>query len=249
MAFSFSVPNFSWPAVMRAISSWVPFAQTRLVVVDQDQELRHAVLPRRWPAAPDRPPYPTNAGRRDRQLSDRRIGSLATDGLEPALVRAPRSRDLRAGRAGVPRQAGGRHAARRRPGAACAAAPTCSASRTAPARPRTRPCCCAARRCAAAFILRALAIERWVRGLILVLLGVAVLQLKSTQVSLQELFDRDLRALSRSSPDPLQRLGLGDDHLDREDAARQAVDAQPDRRRAVLSTARCRSSRASGCGR
>src|ERR1700744_4814674 len=40
-----------------------------------------------------------------------------------------------------------------------------------------------------AFILRALAIERWVRGLIVVLLGVAVLRLKSTQVSLQQLFD------------------------------------------------------------
>lgn len=47
----------------------------------------------------------------------------------------------------------------------------------------------------AAFILRALAIERWVRGLIVALLGVAVLRLKSTQVSLQELFDRDLSSL------------------------------------------------------
>jgi uncharacterized membrane protein (DUF2068 family) len=46
-----------------------------------------------------------------------------------------------------------------------------------------------------AFVLRALAIERWVRGLIIALLGVAVLRLKSTQVSLQELFDRDLSAL------------------------------------------------------
>jgi uncharacterized membrane protein (DUF2068 family) len=46
-----------------------------------------------------------------------------------------------------------------------------------------------------AFILRALAIERWVRGLIIALLGIAVLRLKSTQVSLQELFDRDLSAL------------------------------------------------------
>jgi uncharacterized membrane protein (DUF2068 family) len=46
-----------------------------------------------------------------------------------------------------------------------------------------------------AFILRALAIERWVRGVILALLGVAVFKLKSTQVSLQELFDRDLKSL------------------------------------------------------
>ena len=47
----------------------------------------------------------------------------------------------------------------------------------------------------AAFVLRALAIERWVRGTIVILLGVAVWRLKSTQVSLQQLFDRDLSAL------------------------------------------------------
>ena len=47
----------------------------------------------------------------------------------------------------------------------------------------------------AAFILRALAIERWIRGLIVLLLGVAVLRLKSTQVSLKELFDKDLTSL------------------------------------------------------
>lgn len=46
-----------------------------------------------------------------------------------------------------------------------------------------------------AFILRALAIERWFRGVIIVLLGVAVLSFKSTQVSLKQLFDRDLKAL------------------------------------------------------
>ena len=46
-----------------------------------------------------------------------------------------------------------------------------------------------------AFILRLLAVERWVRGVIIVLLGVAVLRLSSTQVSLKELFDRDLDAL------------------------------------------------------
>jgi len=47
----------------------------------------------------------------------------------------------------------------------------------------------------AAFILRALAIERWIRGVIVVLLGVAVFKLKSTQVSLKELVDKDLTAL------------------------------------------------------
>lgn len=46
-----------------------------------------------------------------------------------------------------------------------------------------------------AFILRALAIERGVRGLILIGLGIAVFRLKSTQVSLKELFERDLGAL------------------------------------------------------
>jgi uncharacterized membrane protein (DUF2068 family) len=46
-----------------------------------------------------------------------------------------------------------------------------------------------------AFILRALAVERWVRGLILVLLAAAVFKLKSTQVSIKALFDRDLSSL------------------------------------------------------
>ena len=47
----------------------------------------------------------------------------------------------------------------------------------------------------AAFILRALAIERWVRGLLLIGLAVAVFRLKSAQVSLKELFERDLKSL------------------------------------------------------
>ena len=47
----------------------------------------------------------------------------------------------------------------------------------------------------AAFILRALALERWVRGVILVLLGIGVLRLKSTQVGLHQLFERDLKSL------------------------------------------------------
>ena len=47
----------------------------------------------------------------------------------------------------------------------------------------------------AAFILRALAIERWVRGVIVILLGVAVHKLQSTQVSLKELFEKDLSSL------------------------------------------------------
>ena len=46
-----------------------------------------------------------------------------------------------------------------------------------------------------AFILRALAIERWVRGVVLALLGIAVLRLKNTRVSLKELFERDLKSL------------------------------------------------------
>jgi uncharacterized membrane protein (DUF2068 family) len=46
-----------------------------------------------------------------------------------------------------------------------------------------------------AFILRALAIERWVRGLVIVLLGIGVFRLKTTQVSLQQLFDRDVSSL------------------------------------------------------
>jgi uncharacterized membrane protein (DUF2068 family) len=46
-----------------------------------------------------------------------------------------------------------------------------------------------------AFILRLLAVERWVRGAIIVLLGVAVLRFKSTKVSLKQLFDQDLSSL------------------------------------------------------
>lgn len=46
-----------------------------------------------------------------------------------------------------------------------------------------------------AFILRALALERWVRGTLLVLLSIAVFRLKSTQVTLKELFERDLKSL------------------------------------------------------
>jgi uncharacterized membrane protein (DUF2068 family) len=47
-----------------------------------------------------------------------------------------------------------------------------------------------------AFVLRALAVERWVRGTLLTLLAIAVFRLRSTQVTLQELFQRDLRALA-----------------------------------------------------
>jgi uncharacterized membrane protein (DUF2068 family) len=46
-----------------------------------------------------------------------------------------------------------------------------------------------------AFILRLLAIERWIRGTIIVLLGIAVLRFKSTEVNLKTLFDRDLGTL------------------------------------------------------
>ncbi len=47
----------------------------------------------------------------------------------------------------------------------------------------------------AAFILRALAVERFCRALILIGLAAAVWRLKSTQASLQGLFDRDLTSL------------------------------------------------------
>lgn len=45
-----------------------------------------------------------------------------------------------------------------------------------------------------AFILRLLAVERWIRGALILLLGIAVLQFKSSQVSLRDIFDRDLAA-------------------------------------------------------
>lgn len=46
-----------------------------------------------------------------------------------------------------------------------------------------------------AFILRFLAVERWIRGIVVFLLGLAVLRFKSTQVTLKQLFEQDLRAL------------------------------------------------------
>lgn len=45
-----------------------------------------------------------------------------------------------------------------------------------------------------AFILRFLAIERFIRGALILLLGVAVFQFKSSQVSLRQVFDKDLAA-------------------------------------------------------
>lgn len=45
-----------------------------------------------------------------------------------------------------------------------------------------------------AFILRLLAVERWIRGLLILLLGVAVLQFKSSRVSLRSILDKDLAA-------------------------------------------------------
>ncbi len=45
-----------------------------------------------------------------------------------------------------------------------------------------------------AFILRLLALERWIRGGLILLLGIAVLQFKSSRVSLRDVFDRDLSA-------------------------------------------------------
>jgi uncharacterized membrane protein (DUF2068 family) len=46
-----------------------------------------------------------------------------------------------------------------------------------------------------AFILRLLAIERWVRGLIILLLGFAVIRFERSQVSVKEIIDQDLSAL------------------------------------------------------
>jgi uncharacterized membrane protein (DUF2068 family) len=46
-----------------------------------------------------------------------------------------------------------------------------------------------------AFILRLLAIERWARGTIIVLIGIAVLQFESNQVSVKALIDQDLSLL------------------------------------------------------
>jgi uncharacterized membrane protein (DUF2068 family) len=45
-----------------------------------------------------------------------------------------------------------------------------------------------------AFILRLLAIERFLRGGLILLLGIAVLQFKSSQVSVRQVFDKDLAA-------------------------------------------------------
>jgi uncharacterized membrane protein (DUF2068 family) len=45
-----------------------------------------------------------------------------------------------------------------------------------------------------AFILRLLAVERFARGVLLCVLGLAVLQFKSSQVSVREVIERDLRA-------------------------------------------------------
>jgi uncharacterized membrane protein (DUF2068 family) len=45
-----------------------------------------------------------------------------------------------------------------------------------------------------AFILRFLAVERIIRGALVLALGVAVLQFKSSQVSIRDLFERDLAA-------------------------------------------------------
>ncbi len=46
-----------------------------------------------------------------------------------------------------------------------------------------------------AFILRLLAIERWIRGIVIIALGIGVLRFKSTEVSIKELVDRDLSSL------------------------------------------------------
>ena len=192
--------------------------------------------------------YPTNAiGTRDRQTCSL---MLSVHGLESAHVRPQGPRHLCAGRAGVPGQARGRHAAGRRAGAACAAARYVLGEPHGTGPADDAPVLLRGKALRSAFILRALAIERWVRGVVLALLGVAVFKLKSTQVSLQDLFERDLKSL-----DPFFRqihFKVSDSTtitLDREGPARQVVDAEPDRDRADPATARCRSSRASACGR
>ena len=153
--------------------------------------------------------------------------SYARDhGLEPAHVRAQGARHLRArtSRSTAPSSRPPPRSAM--PGAACGAARTCSASRTAPARPTTRRCCCAARRCAARSSCARSRSNGGSAAIVLVLLGVAVLRLKSTQVSLQDLFQRDLQGARPVLPaDPLPGVGLEHDQLDREGAAREAVDA------------------------
>jgi uncharacterized membrane protein (DUF2068 family) len=45
-----------------------------------------------------------------------------------------------------------------------------------------------------AFILRFLAIERFARGLLVAILGIAVIQFKSSQVSVRDVFEKDLAA-------------------------------------------------------
>jgi uncharacterized membrane protein (DUF2068 family) len=74
-----------------------------------------------------------------------------------------------------------------------------------------------------AYILRILAVERWVRGLIVVLLAAAVFRFDSTRVSVKELVDRDLSAL---------RPFFDQIHFDVSDSAtikaiQRALDASP----------------------
>ena len=79
-------------------------------------------------------------------------------------------------------------------------------------------------------------------ALLLIVLGVAVFRLKSTQVSLQgTVRSRPEVARPVLPADPLQRVRLLDDPLDREGAEREAVDAEPGRLRRSCSTACCRS--------
>ena len=114
--------------------------------------------------------------------------------LEPAVVLAQWPRDVRAAGAGVSRQADREHPTRG--GVALPAVRHLRARRAARHRPSPRRARAAGGKALrSAFILRALAIERWTRGVILALLGVAVVKLRSTQVTLQDLFRKDLKAL------------------------------------------------------
>ena len=119
-------------------------------------------------------------------------------------MRGPRSPDLPARRGGARAAAARRDRAWGRPGGACAARTSSWARRTGPGRPRTLRSCCAATRCGTRSILRLLAVERLVRGLLLVPLAYGVYRFDGARNSLQQVFDSYLPLLR-----PLaDRLGI-----------------------------------------
>ena len=68
--------------------------------------------------------------------------------------------------------------------------------RTGAGRPRTRRSCCAGRALRDAFILRLLAVERGIRGVLLVALAYGIYRFEGAQDSLQRVFDDYLPRLS-----------------------------------------------------